>query len=158
MMHKWTTKEALRLCKSEGVTYTGGVPFIAQELLESAKNDELASVEAIAFGGAPCGDNVPALAARIPTLVIGQAYGLTETSAVVAGHAGEDYLKRPLSCGLPSLVNDIKILNENEKELPTGQIGEVSYPLTMHGILCLGKECGLDLHTRPERHEVLLQR
>ena len=125
LMHKWSVKEAIRLCKEEGVTYTGGVPFIAQELLENTKEGELPELESIAYGGAPCGDNVPRLAASRPSLMLGQAYGLTETNAVVAGHAGDEYLRRPLSTGPPSPVNDIKILSEDGKELPVGQPGEV---------------------------------
>lgn len=126
-MHKWTQKEGLRLCKAEGVTATGGIPFVAQELLEGAQNDELKTLEAISYGGAPANDGLPSLQGRkAPASVIGQAYGLSETNAVVVSHSGEDYARRPRSTGLPSYVNEIKIVDPEGKEVKTGDIGEVS--------------------------------
>lgn len=54
------------------------------------------------------------------------ATGLTETNAVVTSHAAEDYANRPGSCGLPSPVNDFKIINmETGESLPAGGIGEI---------------------------------
>lgn len=126
-MHKWTQKEGLRLCKAEGVTSTGGIPFVAQELLEGANNDELKTLEQISYGGAPANDGLPRLQSqKAPMSLIGQAYGLSETNAVVVAHCGEDYSRRPLSTGLPSFVNEIKIMGPDDKEVKTGDIGEVS--------------------------------
>lgn len=125
-MHKWTQKEGLRLCKTEGVTSTGGIPFVAQELLEGANNDELKTLEQISYGGAPANDGLPRLQSKkAPLSLIGQAYGLSETNAVVVAHCGEDYSRRPLSTGLPSYVNEIKIVGPDNKEVKTGEPGEI---------------------------------
>lgn len=125
-MHKWTQKEGVRLVKTEGVTSTGAIPFVAQELLEGAQGDDLKTLETLSYGGAPANDGLPGLQSRkAPGSLIGQAYGLSETNAVVVSHCGEDYARRPRSTGLPSPVNQIKIVDPNDKEVPNGEIGEI---------------------------------
>lgn len=126
MMNKWSQREALRIIPKEGITLTGGVPFIVQETLEGAKGDELKTLEAFTFGGAPASDTLVHLFRRTKTTsVLAQAYGLTETNSVAVGHAGIDYLMRPLSTGLASFVNDIKIVDSHGKEVADGDIGEI---------------------------------
>ena len=46
--------------------------------------------------------------------------------ATVTGHAGEDYLNRPTSCGPPVPVADLKIMApDGSAELPLGEVGEL---------------------------------
>ena len=54
-----------------------------------------------------------------------QQYGLSETNSVIVGHGGEDYLRRPLSTGLPAIVNEVKAVGPDGKEVKTGEIGEL---------------------------------
>ena len=53
LMHKWSQKEGLRLIREEKVNSTGGVPFIAQEVLEAGNSDDLKTLDTLSFGGAP---------------------------------------------------------------------------------------------------------
>lgn len=52
-------------------------------------------------------------------------YGATEVSSMATGIGGEDYILRPTTAGLPTFVIDIKIIDEQGRELPTGKAGEI---------------------------------
>jgi long-chain acyl-CoA synthetase len=60
-----------------------------------------------------------------PNFFPGQGYGATETSSVATANAAEDYQRKPESVGLPPPVNDIMIADENGKEMPRGENGEI---------------------------------
>lgn len=128
LMHKWDTIRAFELIESERINSTGGVPTIAWQLIEHPDRDkyDLSSLETIAYGGAP---SAPELVRKIASELKsqpGNGWGMTETTATVTGHAAEDYLNRPTSCGPPVPVSDLKIMDEaGEVEMPTGQVGEL---------------------------------
>jgi len=127
-MRRWDTIEAFRIIERERVNVTGGVPTIAWQLLEHPDRTQydLSSLEAIAYGGAPA---APDLVRRIKEefgALPGNGWGMTETSATVTSHGGEDYLNRPTSCGPPVPVSDLKIMDDDaHRELPTGEVGEL---------------------------------
>lgn len=128
LMHKWDTIRAFELIEAERINSTGGVPTIAWQLIEHPDRDkyDLSSLETIAYGGAP---SAPELVRKIASELKsqpGNGWGMTETTATVTGHAAEDYLNRPTSCGPPVPVSDLKIMDEaGEVEMPTGQVGEL---------------------------------
>ena len=66
----------------------------------------------MSYGGAAA---APELTQRVrqlfPAFWPGQGYGATETTSVATANAGEDYLHRPDSVGLPPPVGDIKIVD-----------------------------------------------
>lgn len=127
-MRKWDPVEALKLIETERIAATGGVPTIAWQLLEHPDRQryDLSSLKWLTYGGAP---SAPELVKRIHTdlaVVPGSGWGMTETSATVTQHGGEDYLRRPDSCGPPVPVADLKIMSEDgSHELPTGAVGEL---------------------------------
>jgi acyl-CoA synthetase (AMP-forming)/AMP-acid ligase II len=127
-MRRWDTIEAFKIIERERVNVTGGVPTIAWQLLEHPDRTQydLSSLEAIAYGGAPA---APDLVRRIKEefgALPGNGWGMTETSATVTSHGGEDYLNRPTSCGPPVPVSDLKIMDDDaHRELPTGEVGEL---------------------------------
>ncbi|MCW3836779.1 class I adenylate-forming enzyme family protein [Sphingomonas canadensis] len=127
-MRKWDAIEAMEIIQREKVQTTGGVPTIAWQLLEHpdrAKYD-LSSLETISYGGAP---SAPELVKRIHEefgALPGNGWGMTETTATVTNHFGEDYLNRPNSAGPPVAVADLKIMSpEGDRELPLGEVGEL---------------------------------
>ncbi|KAF5363672.1 hypothetical protein D9756_000643 [Leucocoprinus leucothites] len=123
LMRKWDIQEATRLIKAEHVTVAGGVPSMVSDLTDGT----LAShpLEGLLFGGAPAHDTLPRRAKKaFPDAVMSQGYGLTETNSVAVSVAGEDYVARTATCGLPSPVNDI-IVMDGDKQAPTGTVGEV---------------------------------
>jgi long-chain acyl-CoA synthetase len=50
---------------------------------------------------------------------------MTETTATFCGHVGEDYINRPSSCGCPPPIGEAKLLDEENKPLPLGAVGEL---------------------------------
>jgi long-chain acyl-CoA synthetase len=128
LMHRWDAEAAMKLIEAERVTQTGGVPTIAWQLIEHPAREryDLSSLDMLTYGGAP---SAPELVRRIkevfPKVSPGNAWGMTETTATFCGHVGEDYINRPSSCGCPPPIGEAKILDEENKPLPRGAVGEL---------------------------------
>ena len=129
MMRRWDPVRAFQLIERERINSAGGVPTIAWQLIEHPERGkyDLSSLESVAYGGAP---SAPELVRKIketfPKSQPGNGWGMTETSATVTTHGGEDYEHRPDSCGPPVPVSDLKIMDvEGERELPVGEVGEL---------------------------------
>jgi acyl-CoA synthetase (AMP-forming)/AMP-acid ligase II len=138
MMHKWDTLEAMRLIEAERVTMTGGVPFIAWQLIEHPERGrfDLSSLEAIAYGGAPSAPELVSAIWQTFGALPGNGWGMTETSATVTHHMAEDYLNRPSSCGPPAPVASLEIrADDGVTVLPSGAVGELwaSGPMIVAG-------------------------
>ncbi|HEX9947382.1 MAG TPA: class I adenylate-forming enzyme family protein [Allosphingosinicella sp.] len=127
-MRKWDPLEAMGIIERERVQVTGGVPTIAWQLLEHPERSrfDLSSLEQINYGGAPA---APELVRKIREefgALPGNGWGMTETTATVTSHSGEDYLNRPDSAGPPVPVADLKIMSpDGAAELPIGEVGEL---------------------------------
>ncbi len=127
-MRKWDPLEAMAIIERERVQMTGGVPTIAWQLLEHPERSrfDLSSLEQISYGGAPA---APELVRKIWEefgALPGNGWGMTETTATVTSHVGEDYLGRPDSAGPPVPVSDLKIMSpDGTEELPVGEVGEL---------------------------------
>jgi len=53
-----------------------------------------------------------------------EGYGLSETSPVASsGHPGQ--VRKPGSIGTPIEKVEMRIVDENDKEVPTGEVGEI---------------------------------
>ncbi len=127
-MHKWDTVKAFEIIEREKINATGGVPFIAWQLIEHPDREkyDLSSIESISYGGAPSAPELVAKIYEIFGAYPGNGWGMTETMATVTSHTSEDYLNRPDSCGPPVPVSDLKIMSEDgETELPIGEVGEL---------------------------------
>ena len=127
LMHKWDPLIALQQIEKEKVTAFTGVPTMTWEMLRHPKFDEFdtSTLKTIGGGGAP--------APKTQALEVnerfkgnpGIGYGLTETNAVTAINAGDMYVQRPTSCGMPNRIVDVEIKGENGQVLPAGEMGEV---------------------------------
>jgi long-chain acyl-CoA synthetase len=128
LMHKWNPERFLELIEEERVTSTTGVPAMVWQVLEAPRFDEydLSSLEGYGYGGAAI---APELTLRFvkqfPWFPVGQGYGATETSSVSVAHSAEDYLLHPDSIGLPVPCVDLKVVDEQGQEVPTGASGEL---------------------------------
>jgi long-chain acyl-CoA synthetase len=128
MIYKWNAERALELIERERITNFGGVPAMVWQVLESpdfGKRDTR-SVVGVNYGGAPA---APELVRRIkqafPAVSASNGYGLTETSAIATSNGGVDYELRPDSIGQPMPTCDIKVVDEDGRELPAGGVGEL---------------------------------
>ena len=45
MMRKWSSAHGIKLIREEGVTMTGGVPFIVQEIMERSTPSDVVSLK-----------------------------------------------------------------------------------------------------------------
>jgi long-chain acyl-CoA synthetase len=92
---------------------------------------DFSSLKLIAYGASPISEQVLAASLKTYKCSFVQVYGLTETTGVVTMLMHEDhdvegpkkYLLR--SCGKPSMGVELKIVNEQGKELPAGEVGEI---------------------------------
>jgi long-chain acyl-CoA synthetase len=127
-MRKWDPLEAMAIIERERVQMTGGVPTIAWQIIEHPERSrfDLSSLETISYGGAPA---APELVKKIWEefgALPGNGWGMTETTATVTSHVGEDYLNRPDSAGPPVPIADLRIVSlDGERDLPVGEVGEL---------------------------------
>ncbi len=128
MMHKWDPERGLELIERERITTIGGVPAMIWQLLEASSFAErdISSVTSIGYGGAPA---PPELVRRIEELFPGRTptngWGMTETSSTAAANSGIDYIARPESCGPPLPINDVRVVDEDDNDVPSGETGEL---------------------------------
>jgi long-chain acyl-CoA synthetase len=128
MMYRWDPERALELIERERCTSFGGVPAMVWQVLESPSfhKRDLSSVTSVGYGGAPA---APELVRRIreafPKVSPGNGYGLTETSSVTTFNAGEDYVRKPDSVGVPVPVCEVKVMDAEGRERAVGEVGEI---------------------------------
>ena len=128
MMYKWNPERALELIERERVTQFVGVPTQSWDLLESpnfSKHDT-SSLTNVGGGGAPA---PPELVRKIDKGfnkgAPGIGYGMTETNAYGPGNSGKEYLEKPRSTGRTIPIMKLKVADEDGKDVPRGEIGEI---------------------------------
>lgn len=127
LMHKWDALEALKLIDSEKVSQFVGVPTMSMELLSHPDFDkyDTSTLHGIGGGGAAPPAKLSAQTATKGKSA-GQGWGLTESNALTVNtFSSNEYVKNPASCGRALVLVDIKIVDEDNKELPPGTPGEV---------------------------------
>jgi long-chain acyl-CoA synthetase len=129
LMYKWSPLDGVRLIETHRLTSVAGVPIVVRQLLESAHGAGAAmdSLVGVASGGAPV---PPDLIRRIgeqfqAKASPGNGYGLTETTSAVIANGGPEYLAHPDSVGRPTPTTDVRIVGENGRDVPDGEVGEV---------------------------------
>ena len=129
MMKKWDAGEAIKLIHDEKITDVTGVPTQTWELLNHPDKDnyDLSSLKTLGGGGGPRpAEHVKLLDDNFEGRP-GIGYGLTETNALGTLGSGDEYISHPSSAGrvVPPLT-EIKIFDDEWKELPEGEIGEIA--------------------------------
>jgi len=128
MMHKWDPSRALELIERERVTQFVGVPTQSWDLLECEdfSRRDTSSLLSVGGGGAPA---PPELVRRVDrsfrTARPGIGYGMTETNAYGPGNSGDDYLRKPTSCGrvVPSV--QMRVTDADGRVLGPNEVGEI---------------------------------
>jgi len=127
-LYKWDPARALELVERERITNFVGVPTQSWDLLECpdfARRDT-SSLVSVGGGGAPA---PPELVRRVDRSFAvarpGIGYGMTETNAYGPGNTGDDYLRKPASCGrvLPSVA--MRVTDESGRVLGPDEVGEL---------------------------------
>ena len=115
----------LELIVEHQIQVSAVVPSMLQILLSQPLEDyDLSSLRYVSSGGAPLAAEVAEqFTRRVPSVSIRQGYGLTETAALIStnpvGH------EKPGSVGLPVPGTEIRILDEEGREMPRGEVGEI---------------------------------
>lgn len=120
-----------------GATHTALVPTMISRLLALSDVDPLDTVKLLAYAGAPMpAEQIKQTRLRLTDKLV-QYYGLVEAIPPVtildsSDHADDSLLA---SAGRPARLVDVAIVDEDGREVPTGELGEVvtSGPHVMPG-------------------------
>ncbi len=123
---RWFAPDAfLALIAEHQLQLSAVVPSMLQILLSQPLEDyDISSLQFLSSGGAPLPPEVEAeFRRRVPSVSIRQGYGLTETAALISTNpVGRE---RPGSVGLPVPGCTVQILDDEGRELPAGEAGEI---------------------------------
>jgi long-chain acyl-CoA synthetase len=125
LMRWFDPQDFLELVVQERIETTAVVPSMLQILLSQPLEDyDLSSLRYVTSGGAPLAAEVAEqFRRRVPSVSIRQGYGLTETAALVSSNPiGQE---KPGSVGLPVPGTEVRILDEDGRELSNGEVGEI---------------------------------
>ena len=129
LMYKWDPAEAVRLVSQHRLMSVAGVPIVVRQLLESARSSgaDVSSLIGIASGGASVPpDLIRQINKQFDSKAMpGNGYGLTETTSAVVTNGGMDYFAHPDSIGRPVPTCEVRIVDEQGKDLPSTEIGEL---------------------------------
>ncbi len=135
LMRWFEPSEWLELAQEHRVQIAAVVPSMIQLLLAQPLEDyDLSELRYLATGASPLAPELAReLERRIPSARVREGYGLTETSALVS--TNPPHRIRLGSVGVPVPGVEVRILDEDERELPRGDVGEICVrsPLVMAG-------------------------
>lgn len=128
MQRGFKARRLLELAEAEGMTYAIMVPAMYKLCLmepDYAQFD-LSRWRIGAYGGAPMAEaTIDALAAQTPQLTLVNIYGSTETTSPAVMMPLGQGPSRPDKVGRPLPYADIVIMDENGRQMPPGEQGEI---------------------------------
>ncbi len=136
---RFDPEETLRVIQDERITSTFMVPTMLNRIAslppEVLRGYDLSSMRSLIVGAAPFPYPLKQKVVEIfPNPCVYEFYGSTET-AINTIIGPEDQLRKPGSCGKVCPGNEIKILAEDGRELPAGEVGTlyVRNPMIISG-------------------------
>ena len=128
---KFTPEQAMELIEREKVSIWGAIPTLLHRLVHhpDVTKYDLSSLRTVSFGGAPTAPETIEKAREVLPIEpsFANAYGLTETHGVATVNGGKDLLDKMTSVGRPLPFLDMKVVDEDGKEVPDGQLGEIVF-------------------------------
>jgi acyl-CoA synthetase (AMP-forming)/AMP-acid ligase II len=134
MISAFTPEAMLQACTEHQVTSVMLVPTMIQRVLSHEGFDQydLSTLKHITYGASPITEDLlRSLLKTLPNVKLSQGYGQTEMSPGVSYLLPEDHcLDGPKahllrSVGLPSFGVEVKIVDDQLKEVPTGDVGQI---------------------------------
>jgi long-chain acyl-CoA synthetase len=126
---RFDAEQVMALIQEEKIGSWGAIPTMLHRLVhhEKVSDYDLSSLKSISFGGAPTAPETIDKAREVLPIEpsFANAYGLTETHGVATVNGGKDLLGRKTSAGRPLPILELKIVDEDGKQQPKGQLGEV---------------------------------
>jgi long-chain acyl-CoA synthetase len=135
LMAGFDARKMIELMRAEKVTHVLAVPSQIIALLAEKGFDEahLPDLEMICSVGAPLHlQHKQELTRRLPNRFY-ELYGLTEGFVTILDR--DDFPAKPDSVGVPPPLYEMRILDEEDRDLPAGEVGEIvgRGPITMPG-------------------------
>ncbi|WP_445664485.1 class I adenylate-forming enzyme family protein [Fodinibius sp. AD559] len=118
--------ECNRLIEEEGITILFGIPTMLRMMMEESNFDEVdvSSVRFAICGGESC--PIPIINRyKEKGIPIRQGYGLTEAGPNCYSLPAEDAIRKKGSVGFPNFHIGVKIVDDNNEEVPQGEVGEL---------------------------------
>jgi acyl-CoA synthetase (AMP-forming)/AMP-acid ligase II len=104
------------------------VPSMAQLLVAHPRfaDAQLSSIELCAIGSAPLPPaTLRAMQERMPEAAVSNSYGMTEAGPAFCAMPKGESLKRIGSVGQPMAPLELRFVDEDGNEVPTGEVGEI---------------------------------
>jgi len=127
-MYKWDAHAAAELIEAEQITSFVAPAAMTGDLVQAARSSDrdLSSLASVGGGGAPrAPEQVQDIDDTFGSAMPATGWGMSETNAIGTGIGGADYLERPASSGRASAVVDLKVVDEQGRELPANERGEL---------------------------------
>ena len=120
--------EIWRTIEAEGCTVVLGVPTIWKMLMEAPElaTVDLSRVRAFFSGGAPL-PHYLAEAYQARGVVFKQGFGMTEVGVNCFAMTAEDSVARLGSIGKPMMFTEVRLVDEEGEDVPTGTVGEMLF-------------------------------
>ncbi|KHO63091.1 acyl-CoA synthetase [Thermoanaerobacter sp. YS13] len=119
-------KDTLETLTNEDVTVFCGVPSMFAVLMRMAEKGQFKALRLAISGGAPLAPEIQRGFEEKFNFPLVEGYGLSEAAPVALLNPLEpDAIRKPGSVGLPLPCVEAKIVDENDNELPVGEVGEL---------------------------------
>ncbi|MCF8034078.1 MAG: long-chain-fatty-acid--CoA ligase [Desulfarculaceae bacterium] len=137
IMRAYNTAAMIELMARHRVTVTFKVPTMYTLMLvnQALPANDLSALRLACYGGAPMApETITQLQDRLGVDLI-NAYGLTEATSLVTALPPCDALRKAGSIGLPTTGNRVKVVDDQDQELPAGAVGEllIKGPMVVQG-------------------------
>ena len=129
MMERFDAEQALDCVQRYGVTHAQFVPTMFVRMLRLPESTrlgyDLSTLQRVVHAAAPCPPDIKQQMIDWWGPIVDEYYGSSEGAGISFIRA-EDWLERPGSVGKP-LLGVPHILDEDGRELPAGEVGEIYY-------------------------------
>ncbi|MBI5249827.1 MAG: acyl--CoA ligase [Desulfomonile tiedjei] len=126
IMDVFEPEEALRLIEEEKISILYGVPTMFVMMLNhpNFKKYDLSSLRTGYLSGATCPPDLVRSIIDDMGCSISQAYGMAETCCMCVSEYGDTPDIKAETCGYPLRDVEVRVVDEEGKECPVGQVGE----------------------------------
>lgn len=128
IMDVFEPEEALRFIEQEGISILYGVPtmFVLMLSHPNYKKYNLSSLRTGYMSGAACPIELVKAVIDDMGCNISAAYGMTECCCISITEYGDDAYIKSETVGRPIRDEEMKIVDNERKEVPIGQVGEIA--------------------------------
>ena len=128
--YRFDADRALALIERHGVTFTTGAITVFIALMNAESKRDTSTLRAILSGGAPVAPSTVAAFKERFGIYIHNVYGLTETTSPshcvpIGARAPVDATSGALSVGVPIYGTVVRVVGDDGRELPAGEVGEL---------------------------------